>query len=173
MAVTGDTTYEPDETFGVTLSSPTAATIATAAATGTIGNDDPVPTLTIADASGAEGNSGVSTLALTVTLSNANAEPVTVAVATSDGTAQAGSDYQAQAGTLTFAPGVTTQSVALVITGDTINEANETVLVTLSTPTQATLARAQAVATVVNDDRCRRWRLRMWRWPKARVGRPR
>ena len=101
---------------------------------------------------GRKGTAACQTLALTVTLSNANAEPVTVAVATSDGTAQAGSDYQAQAGTLTFAPGVTTQSVALVITGDTINEANETVLVTLSTPTQATLARAQAVATVVNDD---------------------
>ena len=104
VAVSGDTTYEPDETFGVTLSSPTAATVTTAVATGTIANDDSVPTIAIADASGPEGNSGTTPFALAVTLSNASAEPITVAYATSDATALAGSDYQAQAGTLTFGP---------------------------------------------------------------------
>jgi hypothetical protein len=42
VTVVGDTVYEPDETFTVALSNPVNATIATASATGTIQNDDPV-----------------------------------------------------------------------------------------------------------------------------------
>jgi len=42
VAVVGDTTYEPDETFTVTLSNPVNATIGTGSATGTIQNDDPI-----------------------------------------------------------------------------------------------------------------------------------
>ena len=46
--VTGDTAYEPDETFSVTLSSPTGSTVGTPSATGTITNDDKaVTTLTL------------------------------------------------------------------------------------------------------------------------------
>jgi len=43
VAVVGDTAFEPDETFTVTLSSPVNATLATASATGTITNDDTSP----------------------------------------------------------------------------------------------------------------------------------
>ncbi|WP_459986789.1 hypothetical protein, partial [Nocardioides sp. AN3] len=39
-SITGDTTVEPDETFTVTLTSPTNATIATGTGTVTIRNDD-------------------------------------------------------------------------------------------------------------------------------------
>ncbi|MFM8597821.1 MAG: glycosyl hydrolase family 18 protein, partial [Mycobacterium sp.] len=42
--VTGDTTVEPTETFTVTLTNPTGATLATATATGTITNDDTTTT---------------------------------------------------------------------------------------------------------------------------------
>ncbi|HEX3300802.1 MAG TPA: Calx-beta domain-containing protein, partial [Actinomycetota bacterium] len=46
--VLGDTTFEADETFTVTLSNPTGSTVGTASATGTITNDDKaVTTLTI------------------------------------------------------------------------------------------------------------------------------
>jgi Calx-beta domain/RTX calcium-binding nonapeptide repeat (4 copies) len=42
VAVVGDTTYEQDETFTITLSNPVNATIANGSATGTIKNDDPI-----------------------------------------------------------------------------------------------------------------------------------
>ncbi|MGV8894023.1 MAG: DUF4347 domain-containing protein, partial [Burkholderiaceae bacterium] len=60
VAVSGDTTNEGDETFGVTLSDATNATIASAVATGTITNDDAVPSLSVGAVSIVEGNSGSS-----------------------------------------------------------------------------------------------------------------
>ncbi|MDP1806495.1 MAG: cellulose binding domain-containing protein, partial [Acidimicrobiales bacterium] len=62
-----------------------------------------VPTLSVADATVAEGNNGSHELAFTVTLSAVAVGPVTVAYATGNGTATAGTDYAALAGTLTFA----------------------------------------------------------------------
>ena len=69
IAVTGDTTVEQDETFTVTLSAPSGATLGTATATGTITNDDGRGGAegTIGNASKSEGNSGTSNLAFTVT----------------------------------------------------------------------------------------------------------
>ena len=57
-----------------------------------------------------------------------------------------------QSGTLTFAAGQTTKQIAVPVIGDTTPESNETFSVTLSNPTGATLARAQATGTIVNDD---------------------
>ena len=58
MPVTGDTIYETDETFTLTLSNPTGATITTGTATGTIVNDDLRPLLMIASDGNPEGNTG-------------------------------------------------------------------------------------------------------------------
>ena len=63
-----------------------------------------LPSLTVGDASVTEGNSGTQDLAFTVTLSAQATTPVTVAYATGNGTAIAGSDYTSASGTLTFAP---------------------------------------------------------------------
>ena len=93
VGVIGDTTVESNEKFTVKLSSPSGATISRTTATGTIVNDDtaPVlPTLSIADSSKAEGLSGTSAMAFTVTLSKASTTPVNVGYATSNGTATAG-----------------------------------------------------------------------------------
>jgi Calx-beta domain-containing protein/hemolysin type calcium-binding protein len=43
VEIAGDTTFEQDETFGVTLSSPRNASIADGSATATIADDDPTP----------------------------------------------------------------------------------------------------------------------------------
>jgi aryl-phospho-beta-D-glucosidase BglC (GH1 family) len=155
VKVTGDSTVESDETFNVTLASPTGGTISKGTAVGTIINDDvaaPPPSITISNASVAEGNSGTNNATFTVTLSNAASTPVTVAYATSNGTATAGADYTATSGTLTFAPGTTSQTVTVQVTGDTTVESDETFNVTLSSPTGATLAKATAVGTITNDD---------------------
>ncbi|GJF09185.1 hypothetical protein NGTWS1803_13980 [Mycolicibacterium cyprinidarum] len=155
VGVIGDTTLEPDETFVVTLSAPSGATLSRATATGTIRNDDlapQLPTVSIADASRSEGGSGTSNLAFTLTLSKASATPVTVNYATSNGTATAGSDYVAGSGTVTFAAGETAKAVNVAVTGDTTVEPDETFVVTLSAPSAATVLRAAATGTILNDD---------------------
>ncbi|MBY0324701.1 MAG: cellulase family glycosylhydrolase [Reyranella sp.] len=154
VQVTGDTAVEANETLTLTLSSPTGATIADGTAIGTITNDDtaPPPTLTVADATVTEGNSGTRNLAFTVTLSAAATGPVTVAYATSNGTATAGSDYTAATGTVTFAAGETSKVINVQVTGDTAVEANETLTLTLSSPSGATIADGTAIGTITNDD---------------------
>ena len=157
VAVTADTTVEPDETLTVTLSAPTNATLATATATGTITNDDTAtvvtaPTISVANATVAEGNSGSTNLAFTVTLSKASTSTVSVNYATANGTATAGADFTATSGTITFAPGVLSQQVKVAVTGDTTVEPTETLTVTLSAPTGATLGTATATGTITNDD---------------------
>ena len=154
VLVNGDTTVEPNETFFVNLSSPTAATIADAQGQGSIVNDDvsATPSLSISDVSVTEGNSGTVNAAFTVSLSAAASGPVTVAYATADGTATAGSDYVAGSGTLTFAAGTTTQTLNVLVNGDTTVEPNETFVVNLSAPSGATIADAQGQATISNDD---------------------
>src|SRR5437764_5013275 len=119
---------------------------------GVFGAAPPPPTLSINNVSANEGNSGTTPFTFTVTLSAASASTVTASFATSNGTATAGSDYVANSGVVTFTPGQTTQTITVSVNGDTTVEANETFLVTLSAPTNATLAVAQGTGTIVNDD---------------------
>ncbi len=153
VAVTGDATDEADETVVVSLSNPTNATIATATGTGTITDDDG-PTVSIDSPSVAEGDSGSTNLTFTATLSAASVQPVTVAYADAGtGTATSGTDYTAiTGGTLTFAAGTTSQTFNVAVTGDTTDEADETVVVTLSSPTNATISTANGTGTITNDD---------------------
>ena len=83
-----------------------------------------------------EGNSGTANATFTVSLSAASGQTVTVNYATADGTAVAPGDYTAGSGTLTFTPGVTTQTITVPVNGDTLGEANETFFVNLSGPSQ-------------------------------------
>ena len=153
VTVTGDTTVEPDESFVVNLSGPANAVIGDAQGQATVTNDDAVgSSLSINDVNVAEGNSGTRTATFTVTLAPASTQPVTVAYATANGTAAAGSDYVATSGTLTFAPGVTTQVIMVTIASDTTVEADETVLVNLTGASNAVIGDAQGVATLTNDD---------------------
>ncbi len=110
------------------------------------------PTVSISNASVSEGNSGTSELRFTVALSKASPDTVTVGYTTADGTATAGTDYTATAGTLTFTPGVTSQQLTVAVTGDTTVEPTETLSVTLTNPTGATLATGTATGTITNDD---------------------
>jgi CSLREA domain-containing protein len=111
-----------------------------------------LPTLSINNVSQNEGNSGTTPFVFTVTLSAASASTVTVNYATADGTATAPSDYAATSGTLTFAPGVTTQTITVNVVGDTTPEPNETFTVNLSTPANATIAAGTGTGTIVDDD---------------------
>jgi hypothetical protein len=87
----------------------------------------------------------------TVTLSNASSQTISVNYATSNGTATAGSDYTATIGTLTFAPGVTSQVLNIPILNDSLNEADETFTLALSSPTNAALGTQTAATTTITD----------------------
>ena len=112
----------------------------------------PLPKLSIRDVSVTEGNSGTVTASFRVELSAASNDPVSVHFATADGTAKAGSDYVKRSGTLKFSAGQTSKSVAITVNGDTEGELDETVFGRLDSPDNATLARAEGVLTIVNDD---------------------
>ena len=90
----------------------------------------------------------------TVTLSRAAAETVTLEYATSDGTAVAGEDYTAAAGTLSFSPGRTTQTVSVAVLDDPHDEGSETFTLVLSNPSgnHAWLSAARATGTISNSD---------------------
>ncbi len=156
VSVTGDGSDEESETILVTLSNPVGATISTATGTGTITDNDVAPSLSIGSASVAEGNSGSATLAWTVTLSPASGKQVTVNYADAGtGTATSGTDYTAiTGGTLTFAAGTTSQTFDVSVTGDTDDEPNETIVVSLSSPTNATVSSTggTGAGTIINDD---------------------
>ena len=160
VTVTGDAVAEPDEGFTLTLSNPTAGyTLGTATQTGTIVNDDAaavVPTIAITNASVTEGNSGTANLTFTVTASAAApASGITFTAISADGTATvADGDYLAINGTYMIAAGQTSTTVIVAVTGDTRVESDETLTVTLSNPTGATIAAGggSAAGTIIDDD---------------------
>ena len=150
--VYADTLFEPDETLTMTLSNPSNATLGKTTATGSITNDDTAPTVSIAAATVAEGNAGTTNLDFTVTLDAASSFVTTVDYVTADGTAIAGTDYTAASGTLTIPAGATTGTITVVVTGDPLFEADESLNVTLSNPTNASLSIASASGSITNDD---------------------
>jgi ELWxxDGT repeat protein len=113
----------------------------------------PPPTvIRISDATVTEGNTGTTAARFTVRLSAPSAEAVTVRFATSAATATAGSDFASATGTVTFAPGETTQTITITVLGDRVPEAAETFVVTLDAPTGATLADDRGVGTIADDE---------------------
>jgi urease beta subunit len=153
VVVKGETLNEVNETFTVALANPANATISGAGVgTGTITNDDAVPSLSINNVSHAEGNSDTMSLTFTVTLSAASGLPVSVDFATADVSAVAPGDYQSQTGSLTFNPGQTTKTITVLVNADVAIEALETFTVALSGPVNASLATGTGTGTILNDD---------------------
>jgi CSLREA domain-containing protein len=152
VTVNGDLIDEgTGETFQVNLSNAGGATIADGQGIGTITDDD-TATISIDDVAVAEGNSGTTPATFTVSLSTESASTVTVDWATEDGTATSPSDYEGNAGTVTFVPLDTSETVAITVNGDTAVEPNETFVVDLSSPNGADLGDAQGQGTITNDD---------------------
>src|SRR5689334_2350975 len=110
-------------------------------------------TLSIDDVAVTGGNAGTTNAVFTVTLTNPNALTITVNFATADDTATSPSDYQAQAGTLTFTSGgLTTQTIIVPINGDTTLEPDERFFVNLAGATNALIGKSQGLGTITNDD---------------------
>ena len=147
IPVLDDALDEPSETFTVTLSGPTSATVQDGVGMGTIEDNDAPPSLRIEDVTVVEGT----TAEFTVRLSAASAQEVTVAYATSDGTAEEPSDYTETSSTLTFTPGEMEKRIRVPVLDDTVNESDETFTVTLSAPRNATVERPVATGTITDD----------------------
>jgi hypothetical protein len=150
VPVLADVLVEPNETFTVTLSGATNATLGQAVGTGTIIDGSPLPALSINDVSVSEPVSGSVNATFTVTLSPASGVTTTVAYTTAAGTATAGSDFTTTSGTLTFPAGTTIRTIAVPVLADAVAEGNENYTVNLSNPSGATIARAQGTGTIVN-----------------------
>ena len=159
VTINGDTAFETDETFFVNLTNASGGgSFSDNQGQGTITNDDPAPvvgSISIGDVSISEGNSGAKTATFTVSRTGGTTE-FTVAYATANGTASAGSDYVAKSDTLAFAAGETSQGVTVTINGDTAVEANETFFVNLTNLTSASggggISDSQGQGTITNDD---------------------
>ena len=128
---------------GRRLSNSPSATVAGPAAV-----VETTPTVSIAGGSGTEGDD--SSITFTVTLDEAATATVTVDYTTSDGTADAGDDYTAKSGTLSFSAGETSKTISVAIEDDIENESDETFTVTLSSASGADLGTKTATGTIRN-----------------------
>ncbi len=144
---------EANETVIVTLSNPTNATLGTDDAhtyTITDNDDAPVVDFNITSSNGAE---STSSKALTVDLSAASSQNVTVDYALTGTATGSGTDYTLANGTLTISAGNTSGTITIAsIVNDSLDEANETVIVTLSNPTNATLGSDDTHTYTINDN---------------------
>ena len=155
ITINGDTNVEPNETFVVNLSGAVNATIGDDQAVGTITNDDsaaPTPTISINNVSVAEGNSGTTTATFTVSLSGMSNQSVTVNYATAGDTATSGTDFVAASGTATITAGQLSTAINITVNADTTFEPNETFVVNLTSPTNATISDNQGIGMIVDDD---------------------
>ncbi len=157
VRVIGDRMWEPDETVELRLENEVNLTLDPGnefeSVLGTILNDDPIPTLTVAGGQLAEGDAGETPLRFFLRLSNPSSESIRLQLATLEGTARAGEDFVNLQNNLTFLPGETTRSVFVGLRGDTKDEFDERFLLESKViGTNAIPLVVSAEATIVDDD---------------------
>jgi len=107
----------------------------------------------IASVTKKEGKNGKNAFSFTVTISDSPADPVTVDFSTASGTAAAGSDFLATAGTLTFQQGITARTITVYVLSDAAAEPNETFSVNLANVSpNAYIGIGQGLGSILNDD---------------------
>jgi len=148
--VVGDGTTEPDETIILELSNPNPGMdMDITRHTYTISDRIPEVGFAAATSSGLETETGA---AVVVNLSHAGDKAITVHYAVTGGTATRGSDYNLAGDTLQFAPGVVSRSIDIDALDDETREGDETVFLTLSNTTNATLASANVHTFTIIDN---------------------
>lgn len=175
FTINGDMVYEPDETFGVTLSDIQNAIPGNLLSTVTLTNDDAIPTLSINNVSANEGNSATSPFVFTVSASGSSWQPFTFSYSTRDSTAKSfpyapdsfgatqpyallynpgKQDYNATNGVITFSPGETTKTISVNVIGNTIFEPNKIFYVDIVSANGANISPTakSGKGTIVNDD---------------------
>ncbi|WP_201595676.1 Calx-beta domain-containing protein [Psychrobacter sanguinis] len=154
VGINDDGVYEGDENYNVVITGVTGSA--------ELGNDDTVntvimdkdmmPSISVDDVTVSESLIGEDVVAtFTVTLSHPSMETVEVSFNTEDGTAINGADYTGLSGTVTFEPGVTTQTIEVPILDDAYDEADETFNVVLSSPVNATIDH-NGIGTITDEE---------------------
>ena len=157
VPIIDDAIYEGDEIVNLTLSNPTGGAGITTPKTTVltiVENDQPPPAGVLqfsnVNFEGAENDGSVTIVVERIGGSIGN---VSVNYATADGTATEGQDYIGSSDTLTFADGVTSQTLAVTLLDDQIYEGNETVKLSLSNITGGAVLGTTSEATLtVNDN---------------------
>lgn len=111
-----------------------------------------VPTVSISDATVSEGDIGTTTATFNVNLSAPADRTVSVSFYTSASDAQKDVDYQTFQGRVTFAPGATTQTIAVPVAGDLLDEFDEHFSVVLAYPLNASISRERGQGTILDND---------------------
>ena len=147
-----DALDEHTETFWLRLADPTDATVDDGTGVGTIGDDDPLPQLSVADSGATEGD----TIRFAVTLKPASGRTVTVpwttAVSHTGDPASPTDDYVAASGTVTFASGTTSVNIDVATVDDDVSEPDETFQIQLGEPAHAAVDDGVAVGAIGDDD---------------------
>ena len=113
--------------------------------------DEPLPSLSITDASVLEGDSGTTDAVFTVTLSEPFEHTLYVYYDTFDGSAIAGGDYDYVYGTLVFDPFETSTTISVPVIGDTDFEDDEDFFVEAFDPFDGESS-VTGTGTIINDD---------------------
>ncbi|MDE0003966.1 MAG: M10 family metallopeptidase C-terminal domain-containing protein, partial [Rhodospirillaceae bacterium] len=146
---TQDSIHEGSEYFIVLLSDPENAELGYLTSIVTIDDNDPVPQVSVADATVTEGG----TAQVTVSLDRASSTDITVWWQATDGTA-GGGDHSGPSAKrkITFKAGETSKVIGIGTTDDAIREGDETFTVTLSDPTGATLGTDPTATVTIRDN---------------------
>ncbi len=153
-----DTIIEGNETLSLKLiADPTYLIGTSAIITGTITNDDVANqigvSLSINDITVVEGKDA--NALLTVSLSSTSTQPISVNYTTTAINATANGDYTTTTGTLIIPANSSIATIRIPIVNDNLNEADESFIVTLSNPINATLDPDASIAEVTITDTLR------------------
>ena len=116
-------------------------------------DSDDDPSLSIENVSIMEGYTNKSVL-ITIELSPAASKVVTVKYKTMNDSAEAGLDYTATNGTITFPIGIKSKTVSISVLGDKNDEGEETFDVILHEPNNAALNTSTGEVTITNAQPC-------------------
>jgi hypothetical protein len=149
VAIVADGIEEPSETIELALRSPTGGVIGASAHEVTISaNILPRVTFTTDTSSTPESTATM----IVVTLDTASTIPVSVDYTLSGTATGGGTDYSLAAGTVTFPAGVTTQQLAVGEVNDALDEDDETVVVTLTNPSNVIIGATSVRTHTLTDD---------------------
>lgn len=153
MGVDDDVVIDGSQTYEMSLTSSSSDSayqgLSSSVSLTNLDNDLPILSISSPPQTVVEGQS--TSVAYTVSLSAASPLTVSVAYATANGTATAGSDYTASSGSLSFAAGETSKTITINLLNDSLNESDETFSLSLSAPTNATLGSPSSVITTLTD----------------------
>ena len=151
VPITNDGLAEGAETVSLSLTNPTGGAVLGSPSLAVLTIVDDEPTLAFS-ATSYTTSEALALATITVKRLRGVSTPVSVSYATGGGTATAGTDYTASAGTLSFPAGVVSRTFTVPIVDDGDIEGDETVSLTLSNPSPGATVVPPAVASMVIHD---------------------